>query len=271
MKQALEEGQALKEEKQPAASRPLILVTNDDGIEAPGIRHLVRLMSRLGEVWVVAPQKGRSGMGHAITINNILTYRECPPRDGAVREFACSGTPADCVKLAKNELLERLPDLCVSGINHGSNAAINVIYSGTMAAALEGGIEGIPSAGFSLCDHDPSMDLSPLDETIQHLCTRMLEQGLPAETVLNVNFPTGPIKGAKLCRQAKTRWAQEFERRAFPRGEDSYFWMVGQPVCMDTGEDSDEWALAHGYASIVPITFDLTAYRAMDSLRDWEL
>ena len=140
-----------------------------------------------------------------------------------------------------------------------------------MAAALEGGIEGIPSAGFSLCDHDPSMDLSPLDETILHLCTRMLEQGLPAETVLNVNFPTGPIKGAKLCRQAKTRWAQEFERRAFPRGEDSYFWLVGQPVCMDTGEDSDEWALAHGYASIVPITFDLTAYRAMDSLRDWEL
>ena len=115
------------------------------------------------------------------------------------------------------------------------------------------------------------MDLSPLDETILHLCSRMLEQGLPAETVLNVNFPIGPIKGAKVCRQAKTRWAQEFERKAFPRGEDSYFWLVGHPQCMDSGQDTDEWALAHGYASIVPVTFDLTAYRTMDSLRDWEL
>lgn len=249
---------------------PLILVTNDDGIDAPGIRHLARLMSRLGQVWVVAPERGRSGMGHAITIGDILTYRTCVPRDGSVREFACSGTPADCVKLAKNELLGRKPDLCVSGINHGSNASINVIYSGTMAAALEGGVEGIPSIGFSLCDHDTSADLSPLDDTILRIASLALEKGLPPSTVLNVNFPKGIIRGVRVCRQAQTRWSQEFERRSFPRGGD-YFWLVGYPVCMDAGEDTDEWALSHGYASLVPTTFDMTAYGAIEAINDWKL
>lgn len=256
-------------EKQPER-RPLILVTNDDGIDAPGIRHLTGLMSRLGEVWVVAPQGVRSGMGHAITLSEIITYRECPPRDGSRREFACSGTPADCVKLAKSELLERLPDLCVSGINHGSNASINVIYSGTMAAAIEGGVEGIPSIGFSLCDHDLSADMRPLDDAILRIASRVLERGLPPSTVLNVNFPCGEIRGIRLCRQAQTRWSQEFERRAFPRGGD-YFWLIGYPVCIDTGEDTDQWALDHGYASVVPTTFDLTAYRAMEELKQWNL
>ena len=248
----------------------MILITNDDGISAPGIRHLIRLMSRLGEVWVVAPQGVRSGMGHAITLSDIITYRECEPKDGSVREFACSGTPADCVKLAKNELLDRMPDLCVSGINHGSNASINVIYSGTMAAAIEGGVEGIPSIGFSLCDHDLSADLSPLDDFILRIASQALQHGLPSSTVLNVNFPKGAVRGIRVCRQAQTRWSQEFERRTFPRGGD-YFWLIGYPVCMDAGEDTDEWALSHGYASVVPTTFDLTAYRAIDTVKNWDL
>ncbi len=257
-------------EKNRENDRPLILVTNDDGISAPGIRHLVKLMSTIGDVWVVAPEKGRSGMGHAITISDILTYRERTPRDGSAREFSCSGTPADCVKLAKNELLERMPDLCVSGINHGSNASINVIYSGTMAAAIEGGIEGIPSIGFSLADQNPSADLTPMDGYILRMAQDALEHGLPASTVLNVNFPKGKIKGAKVCRQAQTRWSQEFERRDFPRGG-NYFWLTGHPICTDEGKDTDEWALAHGYASVVPTTFDTTAYGAIDTIKKWDL
>ena len=258
-----------KTEEKTTAGRPLILVTNDDGITAPGIRHLVGLMGRLGEVWVVAPDKMRSGMGHAITIGNILTYQECAPQDGATREFSCSGTPADCVKLAKNELLDRTPDLCVSGINHGSNASINVIYSGTMAAAIEGGIEGIPSIGFSLCSHDYAADMSAMDEYILRMSCQALEKGLPERTVLNVNFPCGEIKGVKVCRQARTKWSQEFERRVTPYGED-YFWLTGHPITEDDGADTDDRALAESFASVVPVTFDLTAYGAIDGLEKWD-
>ncbi len=251
-------------------NKPLILVTNDDGISAPGIRILTEIMSKIGEVWVVAPEKARSGMGHAITIGNILTYDEKEPRDGASREFSCSGTPADCVKLAKNRILPRRPDICVSGINHGSNATINVIYSGTMGAAMEAGVEGIPSIGFSICDHRTDADFGYLEPFIRAITLKALEHGLPKNTVLDVNFPTGPVKGVKICRQADTRWEQEFERRTRPYGGD-YFWLVGTPICNDRGTDTDQWALDNGYGSIVPTTFDLTAYGAIEDIENWGL
>ena len=250
--------------------RPLILITNDDGIEAPGIRSLISFVSKIGDVWVVAPKTVQSGMGHAITINDILYYEEREARDGSVREFACSGTPADCVKLAKNELLPRLPDICLSGINHGSNASINVIYSGTMAATIEAGVEGIPAIGYSLCDMDWEADFSHLGEMIQQMTLTAMQRGLPPRTVLNVNFPKGKIKGVKICRQAATRWEKEFECRENPRGG-KYYWLVGHPICMDEGKDTDQWALDNGFVSVVPTTFDLTAHAAMQELETWDL
>lgn len=250
--------------------RPLILITNDDGIDAPGIRSLISFVSDMGDVWVVAPSTVQSGKGHAITLNDILRPSSLPPKDGSVREYSCSGTPADCVKLAKNELLPRIPDICLSGINHGSNASINVIYSGTMAAVIEAGVENIPAIGFSLCDLDWGAEMSQLRPYVRNITRMAMEKGLPPRTVLNVNFPTGNIKGVRVCRQAATRWEKEFECRQNPRGGE-YYWMVGHPICNDDGTDTDHWALENGYVSIVPTTFDLTAYNAMEQVEKWNL
>jgi 5'-nucleotidase len=254
--------------------KPLILIANDDGINAYGIRHLVELMKTLGEVIVVAPDSPQSGMGHAITIGNTLRLNESHIFEG-VTAYQCSGTPADCVKIAKGFALKgRKPDLLVSGINHGSNSSISVIYSGTMSAALEGAIEDIPSIGFSVCDYSLEADFSHADEHILKIARQVLETGLPKGVALNVNFPAKkpePIKGIKICRQTRAKWQEEFDRRIDPNGR-QYFWLTGSFVNQDKGEDIDQWAIDNNYTAVVPVSFDLTAYHAISTLnKEWDI
>lgn len=253
--------------------KPLILVTNDDGITAPGIRTLIEVMETIGEVVVVAPDSPQSGMGHAITVNNTLYLNKVSASDSSILEYTCSGTPVDCVKMAINEILHRKPDLCVSGINHGSNSSINVIYSGTMSAAVEAGIEGIPAIGFSLCDYNWNANFEPTKAFVEKITRQVLQNGLPSNTVLNVNFPNleeTNINGIKICRQAKAFWQEKFDKRKTPTGKE-YYWLTGEFINQDKGEDTDEWALANGYISIVPVQFDLTAHHAIQTLNSWEL
>ncbi|HET8885892.1 MAG TPA: 5'/3'-nucleotidase SurE [Salinimicrobium sp.] len=251
--------------------KPLILVTNDDGITAPGIRALIEVMGEIGEVVVVAPDSPQSAMGHAITINNTLFCDPVKLKDTENHlEFSCSGTPADCVKMATHEILDRKPDICVSGINHGSNSSINVIYSGTMSAAVEAGIEGIPSIGFSLLDYSLTADFEPTKKFVKKITQNVLKNGLPKGVVLNVNFPMIPeIKGIKICKQAKAQWVESFDKRTNPQGR-NYYWLAGEFISEDTDEDTDEWALANGYASVVPVQFDLTAYHFLQDLEKWK-
>jgi 5'-nucleotidase len=254
-------------------ARPLILVTNDDGIIAPGIRTLISVMKELGEVVVVAPDSPQSAMGHAITINDTLKLTKVQIDNEVEKEYSCSGTPVDCVKIAVNEILKRKPDLCVSGVNHGSNSSINVIYSGTMSAAVEAGIEGIPAIGFSLLDYSWDADFEPIKSYIKKIASEVLKNGLPEGVILNVNFPKlakEDIKGTKICRQAKAMWQEEFDKRTNPHGKD-YYWLTGKFVNLDKGTDTDEWALENGYISIVPVQFDLTAHHAMQQLNSWDL
>ncbi|MBU3821057.1 5'/3'-nucleotidase SurE [Flavobacteriaceae bacterium XHP0103] len=253
--------------------KPLILVTNDDGISAPGLRTLIKLMNTLGDVVVVAPDSPQSGMGHAITLDSTLYAERVTLDNGPQKEYSCSGTPADCVKLAIRELLDRRPSLCVSGINHGSNSSINVIYSGTMSAAIEAGIEGIPAIGFSLLDYAWSANFEASEQFVKTIANRALKHGLPNGVALNVNIPNLPkkhIKGIKVCRQAKANWVEEFDKRKSPQGKD-YYWLTGKFVNLDGGEDTDEWALENGYVSIVPIQFDLTAHHFIQNLNTWQL
>ncbi len=254
-------------------SKPLILVTNDDSISAPGIRALIEVMAEIGEVVVVAPDSPQSAMGHAITINNTLYLNKISKENAKIIEYTCSGTPVDCVKMAVNEVLKRKPDLCVSGINHGSNSSINVIYSGTMSAAVEAGIEGIPAIGFSLCDYDWNADFETIKPLVKKIALQVLKNGLTEGTVLNVNFPKlklEDIKGIKICRQAKAMWQEKFDKRTSPFGKE-YYWLSGEFVNLDKGEDTDEWALANGFVSIVPVQFDLTAHHTIGILNNWEL
>jgi len=251
--------------------RPLILVVNDDGISAPGIRDLIRIMNDFGNVFVVAPDSPQSGKGHAITIEATIRCDKVIIEDGPQTEYSCSGTPVDCIKLALSKILDRKPDLCVSGINHGSNSSINVIYSGTMSAAVEAGVEGIPAIGFSLLDYSWNADFEPLKEHIKKIALNVLEQGLPDGVVLNVNFPKSKkFNGIKVCRQARANWVEEFDKRTNPQGR-VYYWLTGKFVNMDKGEDTDEWALANNYISIVPVQFDLTAHHFIHKLNNWNL
>lgn len=253
--------------------RPLILVTNDDGITAPGIRALIDVMKEIGDVVVVAPDSPQSATGHSITINNTLFIDKISVENAEVLEYSCSGTPVDCVKLAVNEIIKHKPDLCVSGVNHGSNSSINVIYSGTMSAAVEAGIEGIPAIGFSLLDYKWSADFDAIKSFIRKIALQVLENGLPKGVVLNVNFPKlkeADIKGIKVCRQAKAVWMEKFDKRKTPQGRD-YYWLAGEFVNQDNGEDTDEWALENGYVSLVPVQFDLTAHFALQQLNTWKL
>jgi len=252
--------------------RPLILVTNDDGINAPGIRTLISIMKDIGDIVVVAPDSPQSGMGHAITINSTLHSSKITPKDSEIIEYSCSGTPADCVKLAINELMPRKPDLCVSGINHGSNSSINVIYSGTMSAAIEAGIEGVPAIGFSLLDYSWNADFNQSKDFIRRIAINVLNNKIPKGVVLNVNIPSikkSDIKGVKICRQAMAYWVEEFDKRKNPLGQE-YYWLTGKFVNKDQGEDTDEWALNNNYISIVPVEFDLTAHHAIQGLNDWD-
>ena len=246
--------------------RPVILITNDDGITAPGIRALVEAIKDLGKVVVVAPDSPQSGMGHAITIGFPLRLDKVDMFEG-IESWQCSGTPADCVKLAKDKILHAKPDICLSGINHGANHSINVIYSGTMSAAMEAAIEGVPSIGFSLCDYTFDADFSLAKTVVHELTKRMLAQPMPEHTLLNVNVPkvsAADFKGMKICRQAYAKWEEDFDHRIDPRGKD-YYWMVGRFLNMDKNEGTDVGALAEGYASIVPIKIDFTDTK----MKDW--
>ncbi len=256
-------------------TKPLILVTNDDGITAPGLRALVRFMKEIGDVIVVAPDSPQSGMGHAITLDSTLhTERVVIDKThGANEEYSCSGTPADCVKLALQELLPRTPDLCVSGINHGSNSSINVIYSGTMSAAIEAGIEGIPAIGFSLCDYSWEANFELASSYVKQIVSQALLHKIPKGVVLNVNIPKTEKespKGIRICRQARANWKERFDKRISPMGKD-YYWLTGEFELLDKGKDTDEWALANGYISVVPTQFDLTAHHVIDDLNQWNI
>jgi len=257
-------------------SRPLILVSNDDGITSTGIRNLVEVVKELGDVIVVAPDSPQSGMGHAITVGDTLRLNESHIFEG-VKAFECSGTPADCVKMARHFVLKdnhRQPDLVVSGINHGSNTSISVLYSGTMSAAIEGAIEGTPAIGFSLCDYSHKADFSHTAEYVRKIVKQVLAKGLPKGTALNVNIPpkrNENIKGIRICRQANAKWVEDFDQRFDPNGR-SYFWMTGNFVNFDKGEDNDEWAIANNYVSVVPCQFDLTAHQAIPLLNEeWDI
>jgi 5'-nucleotidase len=255
--------------------KPLILISNDDGITAPGIAKLVQLMAQLGEVVVVAPDSPQSGMGHAITIGHPLRLNENRVFGPDIEAYECSGTPADCVKIAKHYVLkDRRPDLVVSGINHGSNASVNVLYSGTMSAAIEAAIEGLPAIGFSLCEYGPHADFSHVDEWVLSIAQKALQQGVPANTALNVNLPkkaSGPIKGIRLCRQAHAKWQEDFDQRHDPYKR-PYYWLIGEFVNLDNGADTDEAALAENYVSVVPCQFDLTNYGGLAMLAQaWQL
>jgi 5'-nucleotidase len=258
--------------KSKKSNLPVILVTNDDGILAPGIRNLVEAVKDLGKVVVVAPDKPQSGMGHAITIGLPLRLHPVTIFED-VEAWQCSGTPVDCVKLAVDKVLHRKPDICISGINHGANHSINVIYSGTMSAAVEAAIESIPSAGFSLLDHSVEADFTGAKKYARLIVQQMLNSKLDKHTVLNVNIPAVPIeliKGVRICKQAYAKYEEDFVERSDPNGK-KYFWLTGEFVNFDKGRDSDVWALEHNYVSLVPVQFDLTNYGLKTKLeKSWK-
>ncbi|PUZ29155.1 5'/3'-nucleotidase SurE [Chitinophaga parva] len=252
-----------------ANSEKIILVTNDDGITAPGIRELVEAVKPLGKVVVVAPDSPQSGMGHAITIGVPLRLNRVDIFDG-VEAWTCSGTPVDCVKLARDKILHGKPDFCVSGINHGANHSINVIYSGTMSAAMEAAIEGIPSAGFSYLDYSYEADFTLPARVARQVVEKMVAEGLPEGGLLNVNIPFCKIEdfqGVRICRQANAKYVEAFDERRDPHGK-KYYWLTGEFKNLDTGTDTDVWALDNNYASIVPVQFDLTNYALKQQLSD---
>jgi len=249
-------------------NRPLILITNDDGHDANGIEVLTRLMTQIGDVVVVAPDGARSAQSNAVTVTHPIRFKKTEEKEGLIR-YVCTGTPTDCVKLALNEIVDRRPDLVVAGINHGSNSAINVIYSGTMGAVLEGCENGILSIGFSITNHSLNADFSIFEKYVLQITREALKNGLPHGTCLNVNAPVGEIAGIRVARQCDGKWVKEYAKRIDPRGG-SYFWLTGNFENHETeAEDTDEWALDHGYISIVPTRIDMTAYDVLDKIRNW--
>jgi 5'-nucleotidase len=253
--------------------RKLILIINDDGITSKGILSLVEAVADLGDVHVVAPDSPQSGMGHAVTIGEILRIKPHSFPIEGIKAHSTSGTPVDCVKLAIYKILDRKPDLLLSGINHGSNSSINVIYSGTMSAAVEGAVENIPSVGFSLLDHSPDADFEVSKKVVRTIAKQVLKRGLPKGICLNVNIPkvdASNFNGLKVCRQSAGYWEDDFEERIAPNKE-VYYWLKGTFTNPDKGEDTDEFALSKGYASVVPTQFDLTAYHAISDLNKWGL
>lgn len=253
----------VKKEKE----KPVILITNDDDITSPGIRALVEAVKDLGRVVVVAPDKPQSGMGHAITIGFPLRLRKMD-LFGEIENWQTSGTPVDCVKLAVDKILHRKPDICLSGINHGANHSINVIYSGTMSAAMEASIEGIPSIGFSMMDYSYDADLSAAKQIVQKIVGSVLKKKLDKHLLLNVNIPSGSmeqIKGIKVCKQAYAKYEEKFTERTDPHKK-KYYWLTGEFKNFDKAKDTDVWALQHNYVSVVPVQFDLTNYKLKTQL-----
>ena len=252
--------------------RPLILITNDDDITAPGIRNLVEAVKDLGQVVVVAPDKPQSGMGHAITIGSPLRMNKMN-LFGEIESYQTSGTPVDCVKLAVDKILDRKPDICLSGINHGANHSINVIYSGTMSAAMEASIEGIPSIGFSLLDYRYEADFTGARQVVHKIVSTLLKTKMEKHMLLNVNIPSVPaddIKGIKICKQAYAKYEEDFDERMDPQGK-KYYWLTGEFVNFDKGKDSDVYALQHNYVSVVPVQFDLTNYKLKEKFENQKM
>lgn len=250
--------------------RPLILISNDDGVTAKGINELLTMVRPLGDIVVMAPDSPRSGAGCSITCHTPVRYNTVHREEG-LEVYKCTGTPVDCVKLAADAVLGREPDLIIGGINHGDNSAVSVHYSGTMGVVIEGCIRGVPSIGYSLCDHAADADFSPMGPYVQRITQEVIAHGLPSGVCLNVNFPNIPIyKGVRICRQTRGRWYNEWERRTHPCGGD-YFWLTGSFENRDGTEDSDHWALENGYVAITPVQIDETAYRMMEEMKSWNL
>lgn len=253
-------------------NKPLILVSNDDGFQAPGIRFLIDIAKSIGDVVVVAPQSAQSAMSHAITIKYPLHYQEVEISE-TYKEYSLNGTPVDCVKFAIHQLMDRKPDIVISGINHGSNASINIIYSGTMAAATEAAMGGIPSVGFSILDYSEEANFEFAREYISKIINKVLADGLADNTALNVNFPKpvyGEYKGLRVCRQAQAYWKEDFDERFDPRNGKPYYWLKGTFTVHEDDEATDEWALKNYFVSMVPIQFDFTAYNKINELKHWE-
>ncbi|MDZ7682257.1 MAG: 5'/3'-nucleotidase SurE [Fodinibius sp.] len=249
--------------------KPVILVCNDDGIFSPGIRALAEVSAEFGEVQIIAPDREQSAAGHAVTVNTPLRSRSFQI-DGQFNGQAVTGTPADSIKLAHDQLMKRKPDLVVSGINHGSNAGVNILYSGTVSAATEGTILGYPSIAVSCTDYDEDADLSGAKEAARKVIRYVLNQGLPKGITMNLNVPAGPLKGIKWARQANSRYVEEFEGRVDPNNR-SYYWMTGKLELLDEGEDLDINVLEKGYASLTPIQYDMTAYNLLKESENIEL
>ncbi len=255
-----------------AKEKPVILITNDDDITSKGIRSLVEAVKDLGTVVVVAPDRPQSGMGHAITIGSPLRMNKMNIF-GDIEAWQTSGTPVDCVKLAVDKILHRKPDICLSGINHGANHSINVIYSGTMSAAMEASIEGIPSIGFSLLDYGYDADFTASKEVVKKMVTQVLQKKLDKHLLLNVNIPAlppGKIKGIKICKQAYAKYEEDFSERLDPHGK-KYYWLTGAFKNFDKSKDTDVWALQHNFVSVVPVQFDLTNYTLKTQLEKSKL
>jgi 5'-nucleotidase len=253
--------------------RPLILISNDDGIESPGLKALVNSVKDLGDITVVAPDSPQSGMGHAITVSEPLRLEEVQDFGPSILAYRSNGTPADCVKLAVSIILHQKPDIVISGVNHGSNSSINAIYSGTVSAAMEGVIEGVPAAAFSLLDYAIDAAMEPTQPYTRRITQQLLENNLPKGVLLNVNIPASsetPLAGVKVCRQAHAKWQENFDEREDPTGR-KYYWLVGNFVNYDEGEDTDEYALHHNYVAVTPIQYDLTAYQTLSQLNHWKM
>lgn len=253
-------------------NRPFFLLSNDDGVQAPGLHFLTNTLRQTADLFVMAPDGPRSGAGCSLTSSIPLTYRHLSHEDG-LDVCACSGTPVDCVKLAIDQpLRNRRPDLVIGGINHGNNASINAHYSGTMGVAFEGALQGIPSIAFSLCNHAEDADFSPLQPYILHIVRLVLEKGLLKDTCLNVNFPLAPtFKGIRVCRMARSRWTNEYAAHDRPGGS-RYFWLTGNLLNLEAeADDTDDWALSHGYVAVTPTRIDVTDYPLLDSMKTWEL
>ena len=253
--------------------RPLVLLSNDDGIDARGLAALAAALDGLGTTAVVAPAQEQSAVGHAITVRNPMRAHAWPfdSPSGPVWARAVTGTPADCVKMACQKLLPRRPDLVVSGINHGPNTAASILYSGTVSAATEAALLGVPAFAVSLCSWDPEADFEAAGRWARHVAERVLGEGLPAGVLLNVNVPDrtlDAIAGVAVTRQARGRWEEEFEERRDPMNR-PYYWLGGRFVSLDEGHDTDLHAIQRGYVSVTPIHFDLTAYGALDRIGAW--
>ena len=250
-------------------SRPLLLISNDDGYQAPGLQFLVEVLRPHAHIVVVAPDGPRSGYSSAITTADPLRY-SLVRKERGLEIYSCTGTPVDCVKLALSVILKgKQPDLVIGGINHGDNSSVNTHYSGTMGVAMEGALQGYPAIAFSTCDHSMDADFEPLRPYLVDITFKAISMGMPTFTALNVNFPkVEKLKGIRVCRMAHSRWIKEFMGRNDPRGKSKYYWLVGECEELEPeAEDTDRWALAHGYGAITPTNFDVTAYELIDVLQ----